>query len=166
MGCTSSCQATVTDAVDDAPLPTVGVLRCHKARWEPAQAMVGRDTNSYLFRTVHAEVDGLPYVDLRARNELTPSQLKALNEAVKALDAQGVIAITGDCGAFVHCQKEVRKLTKTPVALSSLMQAPLLASMYTQEEKAIITSTDRHTRTHAHAHTRLHCLRLGARHHQ
>ncbi|EOD33926.1 hypothetical protein EMIHUDRAFT_229007 [Emiliania huxleyi CCMP1516] len=114
MGCTSSCQATVTDAVDDA-LPTVGVLRCHKARWEPAQAMVGRDTNSYLFRTVHAEVDGLPYVDLRARNELTPSQLKALNEAVKALDAQGVIAITGDCGAFVHCQKEVRKLTKTPV---------------------------------------------------
>ena len=36
--------------------------------------MVGRDTNSYLFRTVHAEVDGLPYVDLRARNELTYGQ--------------------------------------------------------------------------------------------
>ena len=95
----------------------------------------------------------------RARDELTPSQLKALNEAVKALDAQGVIAITGDCGAFVHCQKEVRKLTKTPVALSSLMQAPLLASMYTQEEKAIIfPQTDAHAHTHARTHAFTVCV--------
>ncbi|EOD24466.1 hypothetical protein EMIHUDRAFT_115912 [Emiliania huxleyi CCMP1516] len=106
----------------------------------PAQAVVG--TNSYLFRTVHAEVKGLRYLDVRAGKELSVSQKKALKEAVKELDAEGVVAITGDCGSFVHYQTAVRRMTKTPAVLSPLLQAPLLATMYMKEETILVLTND------------------------
>ena len=43
-----------------------------------------------------------------------------------------VMAITGDCGAMLHYQREVAKMTKTPVLLSALLQAPLLATVFQQ----------------------------------
>ena len=68
----------------------------------PAQMSVG--SNSYLYTTVQAEVKGLAYADVRAGNPLNAAQTKALQAAIDALDKLGVIAITGDCGAFVHHQ--------------------------------------------------------------
>ena len=61
-------------------------------------------SNSYLYTTVQAEVKGLAYADVRAGKPLNAAQTKALQAAIDALDKLGVIAITGDCGAFVHHQ--------------------------------------------------------------
>jgi len=78
------------------------VLRCERATFLPAQMSVG--SNSYLYTTVQAEVKGLTYSDVRAGKPLNAAQTKALQAAIDALDKLGVIAITGDCGAFVHHQ--------------------------------------------------------------
>ena len=66
----------------------------------------------------------------RAGKPLDAAQTKALKAAIDKLDQLGVVAITGDCGAFVHYQVEARKMTATPMVLSPLMQAPMLAAMY------------------------------------
>ena len=113
-----------------AKLPKIGVLRCARAKFMPAQLSVG--SNSYLYTTVQAEVQGLPYSDVRAGKPLDAAQTKALKAAIDKLDSLGVVAITGDCGAFVHYQVEARKMTATPMVLSPLMQAPMLAAMYAE----------------------------------
>ena len=113
-----------------AKLPKIGVLRCARAKFMPAQLSVG--SNSYLYTTVQAEVQGLPYADVRAGKPLDAAQTKALKAAIDKLDQLGVVAITGDCGAFVHYQVEARKMTATPMVLSPLMQAPMLAAMYAE----------------------------------
>ena len=59
-----------------AKLPKIGVLRCARAKFMPAQLSVG--SNSYLYTTVQAEVQGLPYADVRAGKPLDAAQTKAL----------------------------------------------------------------------------------------
>tara|TARA_B100000768_G_scaffold127935_1_gene118568 strand:- start:37 stop:216 length:180 start_codon:yes stop_codon:yes gene_type:complete len=48
-----------------------------------------------------------------------------LQAAIDKLDKLGVVAITGDCGAFVNHQVAARNMTPTPVVLSPLLQAPI-----------------------------------------
>ena len=122
-----------------AKLPKIGVLRCARAKFMPAQLSVG--SNSYLYTTVQAEVQGLPYSDVRAGKPLDAAQTKALKAAIDKLDALGVVAITGDCGAFVHYQVEARKMTATPMVLSPLMQAPMLAAIYCSHLTPHLTPT-------------------------
>ena len=106
-----------------AKLPKIGVLRCERASFLPAQLSVG--SNSYLYTTVQAEVQGLSYADVRAGRPLDAAQTQALQAAINTLDELGVVAITGDCGAFVNHQAAARKMTTTPVVLSPLLQAPI-----------------------------------------
>ena len=122
-----------------AKLPKIGVLRCARAKFMPAQLSVG--SNSYLYTTVQAEVQGLPYSDVRAGKPLDAAQTKALKAAIDKLDSLGVVAITGDCGAFVHYQVEARKMTATPMVLSPLMQAPMLAAIYCSHLTPHLTPT-------------------------
>ena len=59
-----------------AKLPKIGVLRCERATYLPTQLSVG--SNSYLYTTVQAEVQGLPYADVRAGKPLDAAQTMAL----------------------------------------------------------------------------------------
>tara|TARA_B100000768_G_scaffold127935_1_gene118569 strand:- start:366 stop:539 length:174 start_codon:yes stop_codon:yes gene_type:complete len=52
------------------------VLRCERATYLPTQLSVG--SNSYLYTTVQAEVQGLPYADVRAGKPLDAAQTMAL----------------------------------------------------------------------------------------
>lgn len=54
---------------------------------------------------------------------------EALGEAAKQLEAEGVRAITGNCGFMVAYQEYVADQVRIPVFLSSLLQAPMLTSM-------------------------------------
>lgn len=49
--------------------------------------------------------------------------------AAKTLEAEGVRAITGNCGYMAAYQQEVAASVSVPVFMSSLLQAPLLAAM-------------------------------------
>ena len=70
-----------------AKLPKIGVLRCARAKFMPAQLSVG--SNSYLYTTVQAEVQGLPYSDVRAGKPLDAAQTKAQGMAIEG--ASGMI---------------------------------------------------------------------------
>lgn len=52
-----------------------------------------------------------------------------LVEGAKRLEAEGVRAITGNCGFMAVCQEEVAAAVKVPVFLSSLLQVPMLTRM-------------------------------------
>lgn len=54
---------------------------------------------------------------------------EALGEAAKQLEAEGVRAITGNCGFMAVFQEYVADQVRIPVFLSSLLQAPMLTSM-------------------------------------
>lgn len=54
---------------------------------------------------------------------------EALGEAAKQLEAEGVRAITGNCGFMAAYQEYVAEQVQVPVFLSSLLQAPMLTSM-------------------------------------
>ena len=131
---------TISQPEVQARLPKIGVLRCERANFLPAQLSTG--SNSYLYTTVQAEVQGLPYADVRAGRPLDAAQTKALQAAIDTLDKLGVVAITGDCGAFVNHQVAARTMTSTPVVLSPLLQAPMLAAMYMAEEKVLVITND------------------------
>lgn len=49
--------------------------------------------------------------------------------AARALEAEGVRAITGNCGFMASYQDEVAAAVRVPVFMSSLMQAPMLLRM-------------------------------------
>ena len=60
------------------------MLRCERATFLlPAQLSVG--SNSYLYTTVQAEVQGLPYADVRAGKPLDAAQTMALQAATDRL---------------------------------------------------------------------------------
>ncbi len=50
-------------------------------------------------------------------------------DAARALEAEGVRAITGNCGFMASYQGEVAAAVRVPVFLSSLVQAPMLLRM-------------------------------------
>jgi len=122
-------------------LPDIGQLRSERDFYPPAMEDLS-STNSYLYSTVPATVAGLPYAQALEAGPLTAAQLDALAEAVASLEAQKVVAITGDSGAMLHYQQEVTKMTTLPVVLSSLLQAPLLASVFAADEQVLVMTSD------------------------
>ena len=54
---------------------------------------------------------------------------EALGEAARKLEAEGVRAITGNCGFMAAYQSYVAEQVNIPVFLSSLLQIPMLTSM-------------------------------------
>jgi len=80
---------------------------------------------SYGYKVVFRKVDGLTFEKCQGSvlDEAIQSRLK---KAVKELEDEGVVAITGDCGFLMAYQPYVRALTETPVVLSSILQAPML----------------------------------------
>ncbi len=70
-----------------------------------------------------------------------PSLVTPFLEAAKALEAEGVFAITTSCGFLAPFQKEVAEAVNVPVFLSSLLQIPLAHAM-TQSRIGILTAND------------------------
>ena len=57
-----------------------------------------------------------------------PELEEVVVETARALEAQGVRAISSDCGFFINYQDVVRDSVDVPVLLSSLLQLPLMSS--------------------------------------
>lgn len=52
-----------------------------------------------------------------------------LIDGARRLEAEGVRAITGNCGFLAACQEEVAAAVRVPVFLSSLLQVPMLTRL-------------------------------------
>ena len=57
-----------------------------------------------------------------------PGAEPAVVEAARWLEAQGVVAVTSDCGTLIHHQRAVAEAISVPAILSPLLQLPLVLS--------------------------------------
>lgn len=88
-----------------------------------------------LFRCVH----GLKFDHVFARD---PACLPLLVAAARGLEAEGVKAITSNCGFMAHFQQAVANAVSVPVLLSSLMQLPLISASLGRERAIGIIAAD------------------------
>jgi aspartate/glutamate racemase len=98
--------------------------------------MVPGDLNhaaTFDFPMRYLEVPGVSGADVLRGNG---TQFTAkLIDAAKTLEAEGVRAITGNCGFMAACQRDVAAAVDVPVFLSSLIQLPLLAELIGRDKK-------------------------------
>jgi hypothetical protein len=71
-------------------------------------------------------------------NGQDPSFEAAFIEAAQQLEAEGVRAITGNCGFMGAYQQSVAAHVNVPVFLSSLLQAPMLTSLLGADRKLAV----------------------------
>lgn len=62
--------------------------------------------------------------------------------ALRRLETTGCIGITSDCGFMMAYQVRIRRLTTLPVFTSSLLQAPIVESMFQREEQIMIITAN------------------------
>ena len=84
------------------------------------------NASTYDFPVLYREVKGATFDAIICRQD--PAMAPLIVEAAQELVAQGVKAVTSDCGYFGAYQREVADAVPVPVFLSSLMQAPLILS--------------------------------------
>ena len=90
-----------------------------------------------LFKTVPGATSERVFA---ADPELEPAIVKAAQE----LEAQGVKAISSDCGFFMNYQDLVARSVNIPVAMSSLLQVPFVASFLGKKRSiGVITASGR-----------------------
>jgi aspartate/glutamate racemase len=81
-------------------------------------------TFDFPVRYLEVDVPGAEVLRGRARNFA-----EVLIRGARQLQAEGVEAITGNCGFMITCQDEVAAAVDVPVFLSSLVQAPLVSRL-------------------------------------
>lgn len=86
-------------------------------------------------------VEGLSFERVQRREPLQGALHDRFIAAVRALEARGVHAITGDCGFMLYLQPLARQATRLPIFLSALVQLPaVVASHAPTEQIAILTA--------------------------
>lgn len=70
--------------------------------------------------------------------EGVPEMAGWLTEAAIDLESQGVRCVSGDSGYMVPYQKGIANAVDVPVGLSSLIQVPLIGSMFAKEQTVAI----------------------------
>lgn len=68
-----------------------------------------------------------------------PALLERFIEGARALEAQGVRAITTNCGFLIRYQHELARAVAVPVFTSSLLQVPLLLRLLPERSVGIVT---------------------------
>jgi hypothetical protein len=95
---------------------------------------------SHGYKVKYQVVQGLTY-KMAESGKLTPDVEKRFLDAVRSLEAQGVCCITSDSGMMMNFQDDVRKITKLPVFMSSLVQLPAVTCGFAKNEQiAILTA--------------------------
>lgn len=85
------------------------------------------NASTFSFPMRYLEVDGVSGADVLRGDGETFTQL--LIEGARQLEAEGVRAITGNCGFMAVCQAEVAAAVDVPVFISSLLQVPMLTTL-------------------------------------
>jgi hypothetical protein len=96
------------------------------------------NASTYRYPVLYKVVPGL---STAACLKGAPDLAAAAVEAARALEAQGVRAISSDCGFMLQFQDAVREAVRVPVLMSSLLQLPLIAgSLAASRAIAIVTA--------------------------
>ncbi len=97
------------------------------------------NASTFYFPVRYANVKGATMKEVVF--EPNPEMAKPFIEAAKDLVAQGVRAVTGNCGFMILYQDEIAREISVPVFMSSLLQLPFISRMLVPGEKVgIITA--------------------------
>lgn len=97
------------------------------------------NATTYDFPVRFRKVDGYTVEQALGKD---PSVFDALKEAAEDLVAQGVRAVTGDCGFMALHQKRLADELGIPVFLSSLLQIPFIRSILDSAAKLGVITAD------------------------
>lgn len=97
------------------------------------------NATTYDFPVRFRKVDGYTVEQALGKD---PSVFDALKEAAEDLVAQGVRAVTGDCGFMALHQKRLADELGMPVFLSSLLQIPFIRSILGSSAKLGVITAD------------------------
>ncbi|MFT5721663.1 MAG: Asp/Glu/hydantoin racemase [Motiliproteus sp.] len=125
---------------------TMGVISLESYFPKPAGHI--KHPASFDFPVLYKTVKGAT-ID-RLIGERDPELLTPFIEAARALEAEGVKAITGSCGFLALHQQEIAAAVKVPVFMSSLIQVPLVSRMLKPDQKVaiIVANSDALTDEH------------------
>ncbi len=98
------------------------------------------NASTYDFPVLLKSVDGL---DIESLFTCKDSVLPAIQAACTKLQKQGVRAITGACGFFGNYQKAMAEAMDVPVALSSLVQLPWIATVLKPSQTIGVLTADK-----------------------
>ena len=91
-----------------------------------------------LYRTVEGATVG------RLISERDPALLEPFIEAARALEREGVKAITGSCGFLALHQQAIADAVSIPVFISSLIQVPMVSRMLGSGRQVGVVVADQH----------------------
>lgn len=114
------------------PSPKIGVLRIDYD-YPPLVGDVD-DENTFKFEIEYVVVNGLTFEKAQS-GEINDSIIMELDIAIRKLEQKQVIGITGDCGFLMAYQKIIRKATKLPVFMSSLLLTPIISAAINNDDK-------------------------------
>jgi hypothetical protein len=99
------------------------------------------NASTYGYPVVFKTVPGVT-ID-RLINDFDPSLTQAVVDTAKYFEDIGVRFITGDCGFLMNFQEQVARAVSVPVALSSLLQLPIMERSCGPDRKIGIISANR-----------------------
>uniref|UniRef100_A0A0G4G1J6 Uncharacterized protein n=1 Tax=Chromera velia CCMP2878 TaxID=1169474 RepID=A0A0G4G1J6_9ALVE len=121
----------------------LGVLRIDYS-YPPAVGDVDHP-ESYDYEVVFETVHGLTFEKCQS-GVLEDWTLLAFQQAVGRLQERpDLVGITGDCGFMMHYQCAVRHIARVPVFMSALVQSPIIASAFKNEEKILVLTANSET---------------------
>ena len=102
------------------------------------------DSSSFEFDIEYEIVKGLTFEKAQV-GYIDNSIIVALKIAIRKLEQYNVVGLSGDCGFMMAYQKLIRRMTKLPVFMSSLLQTSILASSTEENEKIAILTANSET---------------------
>lgn len=103
--------------------------------------MPGNIVNGYTF-SFPVRLKAVEGLDIPNLFQCEDSVGEAIYKACQKLQSEGVRAISSACGFFGNYQKEIAEVMDVPVALSSLLQLPWIASLIRPEQKIGVLTAD------------------------
>jgi catechol-2,3-dioxygenase/uncharacterized coiled-coil protein SlyX len=122
--------------------PALGVIRLDY-NYPPAAGDIDNPA-SYDYDIVYRCVPGLTF-EMAQAGKMTMGVLKEFKLAVKWLESQGAVGITGDCGFMMAFQPIARDVATVPVFMSSMVQCPMVSVAYDKFDKVMIMTANAKT---------------------
>ena len=101
------------------------------------------NASTWDFPVLYKVVQGASPQRVVAEND--PALLEPFIQAAQELEAQGVRAITTNCGFLAMFQTELRQAVNVPVFTSTLMMVPLVYSMMSPDKRVGIMTVNKST---------------------
>ncbi len=128
-----------------SPRPSIGILQSN-SRIAMALGDVG-NARTFAFPVVYRVVEELTGDRLIVHAD--PALAGPLIREARALEAQGVSAISGDCGHLIQFQNDVAAAVNIPVFLSSWLQVPFISRILSPQQKiGVLMANSRYLRKH------------------